>query len=66
MIAVIQLIVVLIVIGVALYLANTYIPMAPPIRAILNIVIVLVVCLWILELFGILGHMGTVPQIERR
>ena len=48
---IIGVLVVLIVIGVALYLINTYIPMAAPIKTILNVVVVVVVCLWLLNLF---------------
>ncbi len=55
----INLIIVLIVIGVALYLINAYIPMAQPIKTILNVVVILVVCLWLLGIFGI-GNM-TIP-----
>lgn len=46
-----SLIIVLIVIGVVLWLVNTYIPMDPKIKTILNVVVVLVVCLWLLDLF---------------
>ena len=48
-----NLIVVLVVIGVALWLVNTYIPMEQPVKTILNIVIVAVVCLWLLQAFGL-------------
>lgn len=58
-----SLIVVLIVIGVALWLVNSYIPMDQKIKTILNIVVVVVVCLWLLRIFGILGALN-VP-IER-
>jgi len=44
---------ILIVVGVLLWLINTYIPMASPIKAILNIVVVIVVVLWLLPMFGI-------------
>ena len=50
-----QLVVVLIVVGVALWLVNAYIPMAASIKSILNIVVVIVVGVWVLELFGIIG-----------
>jgi|HubBroStandDraft_5_1064220.scaffolds.fasta_scaffold227621_2 uncharacterized protein YhhL (DUF1145 family) len=53
--SIIGLVVTLIVVGVLLYLVNTVIPMAPPIKKILNIVVVLVVCLWLLQVFGLLG-----------
>ncbi len=47
----IGLIVVLIVVGLLLYLAETYIPMAPPLKVILRVVVVLVVILYLLQLF---------------
>ena len=50
----IQLIVVLVVVGVALWAINQYLPMAPPIKTILNVVVILAVCLWLLAAFGIL------------
>jgi hypothetical protein len=49
----IQVIIVLIIVGVCLYLVNTYVPMAPPIKTILMVVVVLILCLWLLQVFGI-------------
>lgn len=49
---IIHLLVILIIIGVLLWLVNTYIPMAAPIKTIINVVAVLVVVLWLLNLFG--------------
>jgi hypothetical protein len=49
----IQLIVVLVVVGVILWLINTYVPMQPPFKTIINIVVILVLCLWLLSAFGI-------------
>ena len=43
----------LIVIGVALWMVNTYIPMAGSIKAILNVVVVLSVCVWLLKTVGL-------------
>lgn len=51
----ITLVVVLIIVGVLLWVANTYIPIDPKIKLILNIVIVIAVCLWLLRVFGLLG-----------
>lgn len=51
----IQLIVALVVVGVALWLINNYIPMDATIKKILNVVVVIVVVLWLLSVFGILG-----------
>lgn len=47
-------IIVLIVVGVALWLINTYIPMAKPIKTILNLVVIIVVCIWLLQTFGVI------------
>lgn len=47
----IGLVVVLIVVGVSLYLIETYIPMSPPIKTVLRVVVVLVLVLWLLQLF---------------
>jgi hypothetical protein len=47
-------IIVLIVVGVALWLINTYIPMPQAIKSILNIVVVIVLIVWLLSVFGII------------
>jgi hypothetical protein len=43
----------LIVVGVLLYLVNRYIPMASSIKTILNIVVVVSVCVWVLRAAGL-------------
>jgi hypothetical protein len=43
----------LIIVGVALWLINTYIPMAGSIKSILNAVVVIGVCVWLLQIFGL-------------
>ena len=62
----ISLVVTLIVVGVLLWLVNAYIPMDGKIKRILNIVVVICVVLWLLSVFGVLGHSGDirVPQIR--
>jgi len=49
---------VLIVIGVILWLINTYIPMAGSIKTILNVVVVLAVVIWLLQAFGLAEGLG--------
>ncbi|MGB7044720.1 MAG: Thivi_2564 family membrane protein, partial [Methylocella sp.] len=44
----------LIVVGVLLWLVNTYIPMDAKINRILNIVVVIAVVIWLLQAFGLL------------
>ena len=48
----INIIVILVVIGVGLWAVNSFIPMAKPIKTILNAVVVVFVCLWLLQTFG--------------
>lgn len=50
-----NIVLVLIVVGVALYLINGFIPMASGIKTILNIVVVVAVCVWLLEAVGLWG-----------
>ena len=62
----ISLIVTLVVIGVLLWLVNTYIPMDGKIKKILNVVVVVCVIVWLLYAFGIINHANTitVPQVR--
>jgi uncharacterized protein YhhL (DUF1145 family) len=62
---VIGLLVTLVIVGVLLYLVNTVIPMAQPIKTILNVVVVILVCLWLLEAFGLIGPYGLHTPIGR-
>jgi hypothetical protein len=54
----VNLVVVLIIVGVALYLINRYIPMASSIKSILNIVVVVAVCVWVLQVTGLWGNVS--------
>jgi hypothetical protein len=49
----ITVVLVLIVVGVLLWLINTFIPMASSIKTILNVVVIIAVVLWVLSAFGI-------------
>jgi hypothetical protein len=62
----ISLVLTLIVVGVLLWLVNTYIPMDSKIKKILNIVVVICVVVWLLYAFGILrgGEDIRVPQLR--
>lgn len=48
-----NLVVILVIVGVGLYLINRYIPMASSIKSILNVVVVVAVCVWILQVTGL-------------
>ena len=61
----IHLVVILIIIGVLLWAANTYIPMDGKIKQIMNIVVVIAVVFWLLEVFGVLGAVDVpVPHVH--
>ena len=49
----IALLVYLALIGVALWLVNTYLPMDPKIKTVINIVVIVAVILWLLNVFGL-------------
>lgn len=49
-------VVVLVVVGMALLVINRFIPMAGSIKSILNVVVVIVVILWLMNIFGITNH----------
>ena len=56
----INIIIVLVVVGAALWAINTYIPMAKPVKTILNIVVVAVLCLWLLQIFGVIDNIRSI------
>jgi len=51
---------VLIVVGVLLWLVNSYVPMARSIKSILNAVAVIFVVLWLLNVFGLLHSISRI------
>jgi hypothetical protein len=61
---VIQLLIVLILIGVVLYLVNTLIPMDPKIKTIINVVVVVLVLLYLVQVFGLADIGGPVPRLR--
>jgi low temperature requirement protein LtrA len=54
----VTLIVTLVIVGVALWAINTYIPMDRKIKSILNVVVVIIVILWLLRGFGLLDSVN--------
>jgi hypothetical protein len=51
----VQFIISMVVVGVIMWLINVYVPMQSAVKKIMNIVVVVVICLYILSLFGIIG-----------
>jgi hypothetical protein len=56
----INLVIVLVVVGVILWVINSYIPMQATIKKILNLVVVIVVIIWLLNAFGVIGNISAI------
>ena len=55
-----QILVVLVVVGVLLWLVNSFIPMQGQIKSILNAVVLIAVVLWLLNIFGLFHSLSHV------
>jgi hypothetical protein len=58
----IGLILVLVVVGVCLYLIETYIPIDPPIKTVIRVVVVVCLVLYLLQAFGVVDM--PVPRVR--
>ena len=56
----VHVVLVLVVVGVLLWLVNSYIPMAGSIKTILNAVVVIAVVLWLLTVFGLMSEISNI------
>jgi len=56
----ISLLIVLAVVGLCVYLVENYIPVSAPIKTVMRVVVVIVLVIWLLQLFGIAG-----PNVAR-
>jgi hypothetical protein len=56
----IQLVIVLVVVGVVLWVINSYIPMQATIKKILNVVVIIAVIIWLLSAFGVIGNISAI------
>lgn len=54
---ILSLIIVLVVLGLVLWLVQTYLPLPPPIKTVIVVVAVLAVIIWLLQLV-VIGHIG--------
>ncbi len=58
--SILTILLVVIVVGVILWLVNSYIPMDSKIKSILNAVVVILLIVWLLQAFGILGSLDSI------
>lgn len=56
----INLIITLVVVGVVLWLINSFIPMQRTMKQILNVVVIIVVIIWLLSAFGVIDSLSGV------
>ena len=59
-IALVDVVVALLVVGLILWAINSYIPMQPTMKKILNAVVVICVIIWLLSVFGVLGNVDAI------
>jgi hypothetical protein len=45
---------------VILWVINSYIPMEPTIKKILNVVVIVAVIIWLLTVFGLIGDLSSI------
>ena len=57
---ILNILIILIGVGVLLWLVNNFIPMDGKIKSILNLVVVVVVAIWLLQTFGIIGSLHAI------
>jgi vacuolar-type H+-ATPase subunit I/STV1 len=64
--SILSVVIVLIVVGVLLFLVNKHIPMQPPFKTIVNVVVIFAVVLWLLSAFGVLGSItgARLPRVR--
>ena len=61
----ISIVIALIVVGALLWLVNTYIPMDGKIKSILNAIVVIVIVIWLLQVFGVMGAINGIRITHR-
>lgn len=54
----VSLLVVVVILCLVWYLVTTYVPMPQPIRTVITVIAVLILCVWLLRAFGVVG---TIP-----
>ncbi len=55
-----QVLLVLVVVGVLLWLVNSFIPMQGTIKSILNAIVIIAVVVWLLNVFGLLQNLSRI------
>lgn len=48
----IHVIIVIVIVGLILWIVNSYVPMPPPIKTVLNVAVAIIILLWLLSILG--------------
>jgi hypothetical protein len=57
---VLTILIVILVVGVILWLINSYIPMQRTVKGILNAVVIIILVIWLLKVFGVLDSLQNI------
>lgn len=57
---ILTILIVILVVGVILWLVNSYIPMQRTVKGILNAVVIIILVIWLLKVFGVLDSLQNV------
>jgi hypothetical protein len=57
---ILTIIIVILVVGVILWLINSYIPMQRTVKGILNAVVIIILVVWLLKVFGVLDSLQNI------
>ena len=57
---ILTIILVIVIVGILLWLLNSYVPMDAKIKNILNITVVVILVIWLLKAVGLLSYLGNV------
>jgi hypothetical protein len=57
---ILTIVIVILVVGVILWLVNSYIPMQRTIKNILNAVVIIILVIWLLKVFGVLDSLQNI------
>ncbi len=57
---ILQVLLVLVVVGILLWLVNSFVPMQGTIKSILNAIVVIAVAVWLLNVFGLFHNLSKI------
>lgn len=59
-----SLILVFVVVGLVLWLINTYVPMDPKVKTLMNVAVIIILVIWLINVLGLLGPLNMPVRIR--